>query len=370
MFSLPSNDSLRGWIPSERRRRGFFYNNMALTPDQEQRHTMGTWLAERAQRFGSDLGTDKQPNQQSVDSCIPIQISSNFRKLVKRADQNRRDELLRAFAGLDAAVLASTSRKKIAGLEKLLVALIGDQGNGFLASAVMADEEITSKSVMKVANQKARAAYCNHIEQTGQAVDNRILELIRIFQEVHAVDEHIYQEIKEFMPKGMAFLGADVNFWTVNPDGSWQQQHKLERLNRELTDSEFLQFAEKLKAYYCHPELKEVRVLWDIGVVALNGGLHEFHDQIEVVAEPIDEYLFWQYMLEAKDTKQLYTYNPHFALIECLMAQGKIKTLATLSNEERKLGLKMENKRFTPCDADLQVVQTAVSGNRPPRIPD
>jgi len=71
-------------------------------------------------------------------------------------------------------------------------------------------------------------------------------------------------------------------------------------------------------------------------VVVLNGGVHEFHDQIEVIAEPLDEWLFWQYMLDARATGQLYSFNPHFALIECLIAQGKIKSLATLSNEERR----------------------------------
>lgn len=289
----------------------------------------------------------------------------------KSADVERRDELLRAFYSyVYRAVLASESQSKIDGLSQLLVALMGKRGEDMLTTAMMRDPEIASTSVLEVADQKARAAYRHHLENSGDPVDERIIAIVQQFEFSHIVDSGMFELVKQFMPKGIAFIGADVNFWTKQEEGVWQQQLKLERLGRELTDAEFLQYAEKMKAYYCHPASNEVQVLWDIGVVVLNGGLHEFHDQIEIIAEPIDEWLFWQFMLDARESGLLYAANPHFALIECLIAQDKIKSMATLSSEERRKGLSFAQKRFKPGKAELEVVMNSIRGNRPPRIPD
>lgn len=315
------------------------------------------------QRMDSVVG-----NQRAV--AVP-EIMTDVSSRVRQADVDRRDELLRAFYyHLYRAVLTSESQTKLHEFRLLLIALMGERGAELLTTAMMRDPEITSTKVMDVAGQKANAAYKHHLENSEQPIDPRILAIIQQFEFSRMVDQGVFESIHHLMPKGIAFVGADVNFWTHQGGNVWQQQHKLERIGRALTEQEFLQFAEKLKAYYCHPESKEVHVLWDIGVVVLNGGLHEFHDQIEVIAEPIDEWLFWQFITEAKESGMLYSTNPHFALIECLIAQDKIKSLATLSVEEQQRGVTLPQKRFKPGKSELQVVQASIKGNRPPRIPD
>jgi hypothetical protein len=303
---------------------------------------------------------------------LPLpEIMSDVGTRVRQADIDRRDELLRAFYHhLYRAVLASESQNKIHEFRQLLIALMGERGAELLTTAIMRDPEIASARVIEVAGQKAGAAYRHHLESNGEPIDERIFAIIKEFEFCRFLDTNLFEAIRQHMPAGNAFVGADVNFWTYHGHGVWQQQHKLERVGRELTEQEFLKFAEQLKTYYCHPVSKEVHVLWDIGVVVLNGGLHEFHDQIEIIAEPIDEWLFWQYIIDAKNTGQLYTYNPHFALVECLIAQDKIKSLATLSVEEQRKGITLDQKRFRPGKAELQLVQSSIKGNRPPRIPD
>lgn len=317
------------------------------------------------------LGTTRREEGGGIQRLPVPEIMSDTGNRAHQADIDRRDELLRAFYyHLYRAVLASESQSKIHEFRQLLIALMGDRGAELLTTAIMRDPEITSAKVIDVAGQKANAAYKHHLESNEQPVDPRILAIIQEFEFTRMIDEGLFESVKQYMPKGVAFVGADVNFWTYQEGGVWQQQHKLERMGRELSEQEFLEFAEKLKQYYCHPPSKEVRVLWDIGVVVLNGGLHEFHDQIEVIAEPIDEWLFWQYIAEARDNGLLYSANPHFALIECLIAQDKIKSLATLSVEEQRRGLTLERKRLRPGKAELQLIQSSIKGNRPPRIPD
>lgn len=320
---------------------------------------MGGWLARRS-----------QANLAESERHIPLQIASDLHAVTRMADVSRRDELLRAFEHLREAVLASDSTNKINELRRLLVALIGEQGNDVLTAALMTEAEIASPKVIEVAGQKAREAYKHHLEQSDIPIDERIIKLIQLFKFSHAINAGEFEELKELMPRGVAFLGADVNFWRYAGNGVWQQELKLERMGRELTDGEFMRLVEEMKAQYCHPPHGEVRVLWDIGVVVLNGGVHEFHDQIEVIAKPIDEWLFMQYMMQARESGLLYSANPHMALIECLIAQDNIKTIATLSNEEQRAGVTIEQKRLKPCAADLAILQASIRGNRPPRIPD
>ena len=208
----------------------------------------------------------------------------------------------------------------------------------------------------------------SHVEKTGHPIDQRILKIITQFELVHILADFEYEHIQKLMPPGVAFLGADVNFWQSIKPGVWQQQHKFDRLGREFTDAEFLQLAENMRDFYCHPQEGYSHVLWDIGVVVLNGAAHEFHDQIEIISDPIDEWLFWQYLFDARKSGKLYSYNPHFALIECLIENDKIRSLALISKEERMRGLTITQKRFKPTQADLEVVQKSIKGNRPPRI--
>lgn len=318
---------------------------------------MSSWVLRRA-------GNDSK----HLAAYIPTMIGTNINRTSRQADQHRRDELFRAVEHLEVGVLASENEKKINGIRELLIALLGEQAGNALAVSAMLESEKSSTSVLEVAGQKAQNALQSHIEKTGDEIDQRILDIITKFELIHILSDLNYEDVQKLMPRGVAFLGADVNFWQCIEPGVWKQQHKLDRLGRELSDQEFLALAENMKEFYCHPKEGCSQVMWDIGVVVLNGAAHEFRDQIEIISEPIDEWLFWQYLFDARQSGKLYSYNPHFALIECLIENDKIKSLAVISKEERMRGLTIAQKRFKPTQADLGVVQGSIKGNRPPRI--
>lgn len=335
---------------------------MVVGPDtQTQSIEMGQWQSSR-------MGNETFPSER----YIPTVIANSTARTARIADQHRRDLLLRALEKMQSGVMASDNEKKVRGIKQMLMALMGPDAGYALQLAHMVEEEIASESVLKVAGQKAHSAlrtHAAHMKESGHPIHPNVFDIVSQFETAHVLSALQYETIQQLMPPGVAFFGADVNFWRFDADAhDWKQELKLDRLGREVTDTEFLTMAEHMKAFYCFPKSGEVKVLWDIGVMVLNGAAHEFHDQIEIISEPIDEWLFWKYILKARESGDLYGMNPHLPLIECLIENDRVKFLSAVSFEDVQAGLSHKRKRFKPSKADLAVVVASIKGNRPPRI--
>ena len=206
----------------------------------------------------------------------------------------------------------------------------------------------------------------------------KIGEEVRMYEDgerepilTHAIDIAAVKAVRALRGNqgaGIAAYGADVNAHIENGEvGVMKQQHKLERLGEELKDHELIDLYHKMKQQYCHPRGMRVRIIWDIASQFINGKTLSSSDKIEIISNPIDPHIFDQFFFDAVKNGLLLSSNLHFGAIECLVAHGKIKSIAILSRELEDAGYSFEKVRQT--DTGLFVVaMNSILDNTPPHI--
>lgn len=295
------------------------------------------------------------------------QNSDRSRQII-RADETRREQIYAALNDYTRIVAMTSKEEKVWHILKFLRKIMESDVPNLKYQAPRLPE-LASKNVKQVAEAKAAQIFGHgdHVDELHPATQELASRLSDLISLSHFIKSEGFDLIRQALPAGTIALAADVNFY-IDEAKKWQQSHKLERKGGEVSQQEQLRLLTEMKQRYCFPRSEKIHVMWDNALVMLNGQVFSFHDRIEVISAPIDPELFDFYMNEALENGLFYSANTHFGLLECLIANQKIKTVAVLSDEEVARGLTIKDKRLRPIETDFPVLLAAVKGNRPPRL--
>jgi hypothetical protein len=295
--------------------------------------------------------------------------NTNLRKTINRIDAGRRNDYYTVLEDVAKLVMLTDNPLKAAEIYQMFLALSGGASADFRPLSPQRPE-IMSDKVIKVAGTKAALGFHDSELTTDIAGQKELVHKLRNWSYlVHLANNGGAEILRKIIPTGVLFIGADINYHVFNPaTETWQQNFNLERLNRELTQAEIATLFLEMQAQYCFPVGGKIRALWDNGVVMLNGGVHAYHDVIEVVSGPLDPALFQSAFSEAIASGNLYRMNPRIKMFETLILNGKIESIATLSEEEKAKGITLTQKRRAPSPLALQQLFRTVGGNIPPRM--
>lgn len=288
---------------------------------------------------------------------------------IKAADEVRREDLLTALEDFLKLVAITGKPIKFEQILKMCRRLAGLEEVDASTQAPHLPE-LSSDKVSLVATSKAVQVFGQgeHVDGEHPATQELAQRLTSFFNVHRFISHEGLDLIRQALPLGTVVAAADINFYQRNLETrGWDQSHKFEREGK-LHDSEIIKVWEEMKQFYCFPKSGKIDVLWDNSVVMLNGKAFNFHDRLQIKSAPIDPILFDQYMHEALENGLFYSANTHFGLLECLFANGKINTIAVLSNEEMARGLTLKDKAMHPTPSDYPVLWAAILGNRPPRL--
>lgn len=286
------------------------------------------------------------------------------------ADQQRREEFYTALADYDQIVAMTGKPEKVLHLMRFLERIVKSNGIDLVTQSPHLPE-LASTNVNQVAQAKAVQIFgqTEHVDSTHPATKELAERLSNLITFTHFVTTEGLNLIRQALPSGLIALAADVIFYQSDDETlQWRQSHKLERRGGEVSSQEKVRLITEMKQFYCFPKSGEIRVFWDNSMVMLNGRVFNFHDRLEIISAPIDPVLFDFYINQAFENGLFYSANTHFGLLECLIANQKIKTVAVLSDEEVSRGLTIKDKRMRPIETDLPVLLAAIKGNRPPRL--
>lgn len=168
------------------------------------------------------------------------------------------------------------------------------------------------------------------------------------------------------------YSAGDVNAFLSHSDQGFGQKHKLERKYDEVFQAQFVEIREQLIEQYCRPQNEQVRIIWDLATHIINGKEHTFSDDIEVISAPIDQELLDIYLFKAWDKGNknglIMKSNLQFAAMECLIENGKINSIAILSDELKRLGYGYKELRQYPTPDILAVALYSILTNKPPAM--
>jgi len=281
----------------------------------------------------------------------------------QEARRERKKALQEAFREITKLVVNTGKYPKAKAAMDIVVALVDPHihfDNGRVLQLPSTQDEPMLHRAADVAIYKAELARDEYLE--GQFPD-----LIFLLQQLNIallsnLDDALIQELL----KGVIFVGGDINAFIANPGTSeLQQHHKLERDFSVLSEATYLKIREKLYQTYVYPENGQIRVVWEISMVTVNGRNHEFTDLVEVIANPIDAELLEIYLRAALANGMILKSNTHLELFELLCESGKIKTVAKLSKELANKGYGFVQLRQSPKPEELQAILRSINSNAP-----
>lgn len=243
--------------------------------------------------------------------------------------------------------------------------------------------QIVNHLVVCTGNPQKRLEFLDFIYQiTGQRlneeqVSNFPVDPEPIFNDATAVA--FFKAIQPFLLRPdlfdatqVASAGFDVGAFVQNQSGLMVPSHQLGREGVDLTseqhDKEYEQVKAKLVDRYCHPPEGQLKLIWDVGSFIINGERAAFTDYIEVISDPVDQELLEQYLEYARfgKEKHILTTNVQMKALECLIDNGKLKSIAFLPKEMIQRGFTFEDVRQTPSKELLIVALLAVVRNMQP----
>jgi hypothetical protein len=287
---------------------------------------------------------------------------------IARADQERRNRLYSVLQDYSLLIAMTAKPTKFLEIIKFCERLAVSPSREHTHAAPHLPE-LASSNVNAVAASKAVQIFSQeeHIDPENPATQELVRRLESFFSLNHFISEEGLELVRQALPTGKIVAAADVNFYQNDGNGNWRQNHKFER-EGSLSQQEILKVWQEMKQFYCYPKSGVVHVRWDNAVVMLNGQVFQFRDQLEIKSKPIDPHLFDVFMNEALANGLFYSANTHFGLIECLVANGKIISVSSLSDEEQAQGLIATDKAMSPVPSDYPVLHSGVLGNRPARL--
>jgi hypothetical protein len=158
--------------------------------------------------------------------------------------------------------------------------------------------------------------------------------------------------------------GGDINAFRWR-SGQFVQEHKFDRQRTHFENPGRVDRVKRdLINEYCHEGI--IQTVWDAGTHIINGTDHQFGDKIEVISEPVDRELLVQYLDYAFASGLFYTSNLHFAALECLIENGKVKSAAFLPKEleDQKVTFR-QMRQINPTPQLLQQALHSVITNAP-----
>lgn len=287
---------------------------------------------------------------------------------IARADEERKEQLRSVLEDYNLLIAMTGKPTKFLEIIKFCEKLVASPSREH-THAVPYLPELASSDVNAVAASKAVQVFSQHehVDPEHPATQELVRRLENFFSLHHFISAEGLELIRQALPTGKIVAAADVNFYQNDGSGTWRQSHKFER-EGALSQQEILRVWQEMKQFYCYPKSGMIHVRWDNAVVMLNGQVFRFHDQLEIKSKPIDPHLFDVFMHEALTNGLFYSANTHFGLIECLIANDKIISVSSLSDEERAQGLLAQDKAMSPVPSDYPVLHSGVLGNRPPRL--
>lgn len=229
----------------------------------------------------------------------------------------------------------------------------------YLSTSKESKAQVFLEMIYELSGQKLKVG-----EKVSLYIDNEPEPISRSAQEV--ARHKALQPLRNKQDDEVAAsIGADINGY-VEMGGLLVPQHKLERLGRPLSVQEFEQVRKTLVDQYCYPENGQVRVVWDVATEMINGTQTSLGDKIEIISEPVDEELLYQYVMQAWESGLILTSNLHFGALECLIENGKIQSVAILPAEMEKQGTTFQEVRTRADSQMLGLITQAVIANKQP----
>ncbi len=281
----------------------------------------------------------------------------------QEARRERKKALQEAFREIIKLIVNTGKYPKAKAAMDIVIALVDPSihfENGRVLQLPSTQDEPLLPEAAAVATYKAELARINYLE-------NQFPDLIFLLQQLNLalkanLDDGLIQELL----KGIIFVGGDINAFIANPvTGELQQHHKLERDLPILDEMTYMKIRDKLYQTYVYPSNGQVRVVWEISMVIINGQSHDFTDLVEVIAEPIDAELLEIYLKAALSNGMLLKSNTHLELFELLCESGKIKTVAKLPKELVDQGYGFSQLRQSPKPEELQAILRSINSNAP-----
>ncbi len=286
------------------------------------------------------------------------------------ARRQRKIALKEAFNEINKLIINTGKYPKAKAAMDIVVALVDplvhfDNGRVLQLPSTQ-DEPLLPKAAM-VAEYKANLAREEYLTK-------KFPELIFLLNQFNlALQESANDQLIQDLLRGLVFVGGDINAFIADPNsGRLQQHHKLERDFTELTMEKYEEIRKNLYQTYAYPKTGQIRVVWEISMMTINGSNHEFTDMVEVIASPIDRELLEIYLQAAIANGMIFKSNTHLELFELLCESGKIKTLAILPNEMRMSKNKNKKKEFSfdklrhrPTKEELSAILQSINSNAP-----
>lgn len=151
-------------------------------------------------------------------------------------------------------------------------------------------------------------------------------------------------------------FAGDTNFF-VYSDG-WKQWKKLERLGRELTQSEIMDIYNELLNLFVYQRNGNVKLCWEVSVGGINGGSHALSELIYVETKPVPKELFDIFFFDAVDNGLLYSSNARLACIEMLISSGSIVKTSIVPRGDKNQ--KISDPKVLSRRLDLEISERIV----------